>query len=236
MIYADHDNHQGRVREVVETQNIFARRHRRKPCIPANAVIDMPVADLSIHPYLLGVWLGDGNSCDKWVSGGRDELNYLRDMAVEVRQDRTAYRLHLKGLETQMLRKIGVLKNKHIPECYLLADEKQRRSLLQGLMDTDGYINERGTCEFCQKDGRLAEDVYVLIRSLGYKATFHKYTAKLYGKECGTKVRICFNPDKYDRVFRMLRKQAWLTGRPRKTVTIKGVFSSNQLRTASRCG
>lgn len=215
VVYADHDNHKGRVREVVETQNIFARRNRRSPYIPANAVIDMPHRELPIDPYLLGVWLGDGNKSDKWVSCGEEDIEHLRPLAEEIKKDRTAYRVHLKGLETRELRLAHVLFNKHIPMEYLLADAESRMALLRGLMDTDGCVNDRGTCEFCQKDGLLADDVFVLLRTLGYKPTRHKYTARLYGKDCGDKVRIIFNPDKSDKIFDIPRKQMRLENKGR---------------------
>lgn len=207
VVYADHDNHKGRVREIVETQNIFAKRNRRNPFIPADAIIEMPKRVLPIDPYLLGVWLGDGNKFDKWISCGAEDIEHLRQYAIEIKKDKTAFRVHLKGLETRNLREIGVLFNKHIPVEYLLADAESRRELLRGLMDTDGYINTRGTCEFCQKDGTLANDVYLLLRTLGYKATRHKYVARLYGKDCGNKVRIMFNPDRTERIFDIPRKQ-----------------------------
>ena len=207
IIYADHDDHKGRIREIAETQQIFERRNRRNPFIMADAIIQMPESELPIAPYLLGVWLGDGNSCDKWISCGSQDIEHLRPLAEEIKQDKTAYRVHLSGLETKDLRKLGLLHNKHIPLRYLLASEDQRRQLLIGLMDTDGCVNTRGTCEFCQKDGKLANDVYVLLRSLGYKPTRHKYTARLYGKDCGNKVRIMFHPDRTEHIFDIPRKQ-----------------------------
>ncbi len=224
VIYADHDDHKGRIREIVETQNIFARRNRRSPYIMADAVIDMPVRNLPIEPYLLGVWLGDGNSYDKWISCGEKDIEHLRPLSLEIKKDRNAYRVHLRGLETTSLRQLGVLFNKHIPIEYLLSDESSRRELLQGLMDTDGTVNTRGTCEFCQKEGRLADDMYVLLRSLGYKPTRHKYIARLYGKDCGNKVRIMFNPDKSDAVFKIHRKQGRLDNKERPDRTDKKRF------------
>lgn len=206
-VYVERDNHKGRVRERRETQEIFSHRHRRSPYINADAVLHNEAKSLLIDPYLLGVWLGDGNSDNKWISCSESDLPHYLPMALETKRDRTAYRVHLRGLETRELRLLGVLQNKHIPITYLLASESQRRALLQGLMDTDGSTDTRGTCEFSQKAGRLANDVYQLIRTLGYKATCHEYTAKLYGKDCGKKVRINFRPDKGERIFRMTRKQ-----------------------------
>ena len=233
MIYADHDNKKGRVKEIVETQNIFSKRNRRSPYIPADAIIESNQSELPINPYLLGVWLGDGNSYDKWVSCGDEDIDHLRPFAKAIKKDKTAFRVHLYGLEMHDLRKLGVLMNKHIPIEYLLADTESRRELLRGLMDTDGYVIRRGTCEFCQKDGKLADDVFVLLRTLGYKPTRHKYIARLYGKDCGQKVRITFNPDCTDKIFDIQRKQTRLENKGRKDRLDKKRFF---IKSVSECG
>ena len=93
------------------------------------------------------------------------------------------------------LRAIGVLGNKHIPEAYLRGSVAQRLALLQGLMDTDGYVLARKNshkCEFVSTAQELAEAVLELALSLGIKATMAKGTAKLNGVEIGPKWRITF--------------------------------------------
>jgi len=60
---------------------------------------------------------------------------------------------------------------KHIPHEYLWAGTKQRLSLLQGLMDTDGSISENGRCEFSTTSKEIADGVDVLLSSLGIKHT-----------------------------------------------------------------
>lgn len=98
--------------------------------------------------------------------------------------------------------------NKHIPVEYFLSSRSQRLALLQGLMDTDGYVDKwRGICEFCQKKGQLADDVYTLLRSLGYKPLKHEYAMILKGRNVGRKIRITFVPNKGDKIFRLPRKQ-----------------------------
>ena len=208
IVYTDRDDHKKRRIEQLETQELFARRHRRSPFIPAGAVIDMPDKELPIDPYLLGYWLGDGYSqSGKICSGAEDKDNLLQFGEMVKKEDRDYYTVVVPGL-TKKLRQIGLLNNKHIPEEYFTASERQRRELLAGLMDTDGCVNiGRGMCEFCQKEGQLADDVYALLRTLGYKPTRHTYTAYLYGKDCGRKVRLCFVPDKGEKIFHLQRKQ-----------------------------
>ncbi len=68
-----------------------------------------------------------------------------------------------------LMREIGVLGNKHIPAVYLRASAAQRRELLQGLMDTDGNITEKGLCSFATSLAPLRDGMFELLRSLGYK-------------------------------------------------------------------
>ena len=61
-------------------------------------------------------------------------------------------------------------KNKHIPMEYLRASYNQRLELLQGIMDTDGYISEKGTCEITILEEKLKDDIYELLSTFGIKA------------------------------------------------------------------
>ena len=235
VVYADHDDHKGRVRETVETQNIFAKPNRRSPYIPADAILEMPKRELPIDPYLLGVWLGDGNKRDKWVCCGNKDIECFRPLIIEQKPSNTANMIHLRGLETADLRKLNLLFNKHIPIEYLLSSVEQRRELLRGLMDTDGTVETRGSCEFCQKAGQLADDVYCLLRSLGYKPTRHTYTARLYGRDCGQKVRILFKPDKGEKIFKIPRKQTRLDNKTTGDRMDKKRFFINSVTDVDDC-
>ena len=73
------------------------------------------------------------------------------------------------GTVKALLRKVGVLGDKHIPMAYLRASEAQRRDLLAGLLDTDGTVTNGGCVQFTTTDPRLHVDVLELIHSLGYR-------------------------------------------------------------------
>ena len=49
-------------------------------------------------------------------------------------------------------------------------------------MDTDGYIDKNGTCEFTTIKKELGIQVYELITSLGIKAYCYEGDAKLNGR------------------------------------------------------
>ena len=57
--------------------------------------------------------------------------------------------------------------NKHIPQNYIFSSFDTRLALLQGLMDTDGTVEKRGTCYLSTSSERLAKEVEFLCRSLG---------------------------------------------------------------------
>ena len=57
--------------------------------------------------------------------------------------------------------------DKYIPAEYLEANKAARLALLQGLLDTDGWIEKWGSIRFCTVSQRLAQDVATLARSLG---------------------------------------------------------------------
>lgn len=74
----------------------------------------------------------------------------------------------------ERLEKLGVAcysYEKSIDESYLIADRTQRLRLLQGLMDTDGYISKKGKnrteINFSSSSQQLIKDVVRLARSLG---------------------------------------------------------------------
>ena len=108
------------------------------------------------------------------------------------------------GTAQAILRSMGVLGNKHIPAEYLRASEAQRRALLAGLLDTDGYALPGGTVQFAVTSQRLARGVLELVLSLGYRASMT--TKPVRGRTPGssTSYIITFTPDR--EVFRLRRK------------------------------
>ncbi|WP_221767574.1 replicative DNA helicase [Nocardioides sp. LS1] len=110
------------------------------------------------------------------------------------------------GTFTALLRKVDVLDNKHIPASYLRASEAMRRELLAGLMDTDGTVVKGvGSCQFAVTSKRLADDVYELIVSLGYKCG--RTSRSVRGRSEETSTCYILNFSTTDTVFRLFRKQ-----------------------------
>ncbi|WP_345054246.1 LAGLIDADG family homing endonuclease [Arthrobacter methylotrophus] len=95
------------------------------------------------------------------------------------RSCRYCERTHVSSPLRAVLDRLGVLYNKRIPAEYLRASSAQRLALLQGLMDTDGTVDVKGSCELTLCDERLATDALELIRSLGIKASMNESDAAI---------------------------------------------------------
>ena len=180
--------------------------------IPVCGAIQMPDASLPIDPYVLGAWLGDGNSdCAAITSNDKEIVEEIAATGVAVTKRTAKYLYGLTGGLHTALRENGLLGNKHIPSIYMRASEAQRIALLQGLMDTDGSITSYGRCEFTSTLEPLAEQVLELVLSCGIQARLIQGRAKLNGKDCGPKYRVTFTP--HINVFRLQRKSERLNKR-----------------------
>ena len=168
------------VKKTVTTEEIRLEYGGRKAArIPtAQAYIGQDL-DLPVKPYTLGAWLGDGRSNRGAMCG------HYADTDVPERIMQDGYQLSymtpqrnttvytVLGLRAQ-LRKAGLLDNKHIPEMYFFASVEQRKSLLMGLMDTDGTCTKTGECRYCGNNYKLVSGVNRLALSLGYKSHIHE--------------------------------------------------------------
>lgn len=211
-LQVEYDDHKGRREWIGETQHIFNKRHRRSPAINIAPALQTAEKVLPIDPYILGCWLGDGSRNLGSLTVGKEDIEHFKQYGKHQEVKPGVYSLLINGLRVK-LRQNGLIKNKHIPIDYLLSSVDQRMELLRGLMDTDGCCDNRGCCEFTQMGGRLADDVYLLLRSLGFKANVHYYKAMLDDRHVGTKARIFFFPNKTDIIFKLERKQHRLSNK-----------------------
>ena len=165
--------------EISEWLNTKKRTSYNIPKIRNNKSLDLPNIDLPIDPYIFGVWLGDGSkSCgiitniDKnlWNEVSKRGYTFSKKLNNEDNAEmRTIYNISTE------LRKMNLLKNKHIPDLYLRSSHSQRLDLLRGLMDTDGYYNKtRKRFVMSTTQEWQTYDFSKLISSLGWKPTIIK--------------------------------------------------------------
>nr|WP_207949680.1 terminase TerL endonuclease subunit [Mycobacterium eburneum] len=210
--------------ELAETLTCGARGDRRYTVDVPDALA-RPDASLPIDPYTLGAWLGDGSSQGACVTSADPEII---DAVVAAGYPLGRYRASKGRAVTQSflglsaaLRETGVWANKHVPDGYLVASERQRMALLRGLMDTDGSVivgPNTPRVEFCNTNRKLADAVLMLARSLGWKATLKESRATLNGRDCGPRYRVCWTAHRDRSPFRLERKTRLLGAAPeRKT-------------------
>ena len=167
------------------TEELAKRSSPKTPKIFHQESLQLPEVDLPIDPYVLGAWLGDGDNANATMTQGSTDIEFLRNefnragyVTTDRKTENTFGILDFKRL----LIENNLLHNKHIPIIYLRSSNKQRLSLLQGLIDTDGYVSEDGHIEFSNINKNIAYGVYELVHSLGYKVSIIKKNAKLYGR------------------------------------------------------
>jgi hypothetical protein len=194
--------------------------------VRCDAIPQTPEVDLPIDPYIFGYWLGDGSSDASALTVGAEDHDHVVDeiaragyrVVSEAANSTGAWNIHFNmygcgpgrpdGI-SRRLRSLGVLGNKHIPECYLSASPSQRRALLAGLLDSDGTIGGQAKTprvEYCSTRERLGLDVFRLARSLGARTRPLTAPAVYQGREVGTRWRIAWTPTVNP--FRIARKAA----------------------------
>jgi len=162
--------------------------------IPIMGAAQMETRACPIDPYFLGLLLGDGGISKGVVFSNADEeiLEFVRgiipsDMTLKRIRKTVDYRIiYKRGLQNHVmnvLRDLGLfgLKSgaKFIPDCYLYNCIEVRHAVLQGLMDTDGFISKDGAAiQFTSISSRLTNDVKFLIQSLGGTAKVSSKTPK----------------------------------------------------------
>ena len=110
------------------------------------------------------------------------------------------------------LRKLNLVKNKHIPEVYIKNSIKCRSELLAGLMDTDGSMHT-ASYEIVQKNKRIADGISTIAKSLGwfvYQREVQKTCTNSPTKATGTYHRLTLmhsSMDTIDLPCKLLRKQ-----------------------------
>lgn len=181
-------------------------RGRVNHSIDVSGPLVLPMASLSIDPYVLGLWLGDGTSASGDITiAEREGLDALLATGAKVDQRRNYITYKVEGLR-RLVKQGGLLKNKHLPAEYLRGSVDQRLAVLQGLCDSDGHAKKSGAVEFTTTSPRLRDGILSLLATLGIKARARQGRAKLNGKDCGPKWRVVFltNLD----AFRIPRKLA----------------------------
>lgn len=174
--------------------------------IPLANKLNLKEQKFALDPYVLGCWLGDGNSSSAYISSDDPEMfNYFPDNFTITKKNQK-YSYHIGGLVPHLY-ELGILNDKNIPEGYLRGSVNQRLALLQGLMDTDGHISAKdGYASFVNTNRELIDGCHELLISLGYKASIKESIARCKGKAYGAVWKVTFTARKELPPFKLKRK------------------------------
>lgn len=167
--------------KTIKTSDLVELTQKAGHYLPPVSPVEYKEKFLPIDPWILGAWLGDGTSSLGRMTSSPEDAPHMRGM-FEARGYKTTdqackYSFGVLGMRRELIQN-NLLNNKHIPSEYFTASPKQRLDLLRGLMDTDGNVNENGSCFFDNQNKKLVDGVVEIVRSLGVKCSFSSHMEK----------------------------------------------------------
>jgi hypothetical protein len=151
--------------------------------IPITEPIAFSKQELPIHPYLLGILIGDGNlttdtprfsSADAEIVEAVQKLLPKGMQIVGVPNRRYDYKItsvdHRCNTVLRIVKELGLnckAEHKFIPDIYKFSSIEQRKEILAGLLDSDGTAGKNGAASFSSSSEQLCDDVQFLVESLG---------------------------------------------------------------------
>ena len=167
--------------------------------LPEKPVVQFNERKVILDPFFLGAYLGDGNVLFNdnkpnspricFTLGNKKQSVLERIKQLHPEDDISIYYETKSFVRVRIgkdsgrtiyseLAKLDLLgkaaKDKFIPEEYLFNSVSVREELFNGLIATDGNINERGRIGYTTSSLRLAEDIKLLAQSLGYGVWINK--------------------------------------------------------------
>lgn len=175
------------VRDYLKKSNDFKRLHKGY-----KVGVDFEERLLSIDPYFLGIWLGDGRKATVAVTNEDPEvIEYMADYAHRLnlqfnQWDHNTFAINRGPCRScsnpllEAFQRYNLLFNKHIPDDFLVNTRENRLLLLAGLLDTDGcYIEKQKGFSITQVNEHLANQITFLSRSLGFRASLRSRIATM---------------------------------------------------------
>lgn len=150
--------------------------------IPIQEPAEFEKRQVKIHPYLMGVWLGDGSKLKpEYTKPHKEVADKVRSFGYDV-VDRTDGKTKYITGQSKNFMHYDVFNcgshERYIPDDYKYNTIENRLELFKGLCDTDGEVHKSGSIGYSTTSKRLADDVIWLSRSLGCKSMLHKTVKK----------------------------------------------------------
>jgi hypothetical protein len=176
----------GETKYEVKTLKEIAKNYKRSNGqlnyrIPVTKPLEFNKKKLTIHPYIMGVMLGDGSLSNNFrittsdseviqkfneILGENYKINHVNRYDYYIKDVKNNHNLLKDNFNS-----LGLLgkksDTKFIPKNYLYSSIEDRKELLRGLIDSDGYISKEGKISFSSTSKQLVDDFKQLVLSLG---------------------------------------------------------------------
>ena len=174
---------------------LWKQKNKGDLYVPLTQPQDFPEQEFLISPYVMGALLGDGYMNKNHLNFSSKDQEILDRISRELHDDYTLYQINdcdyalgvknkqgtIKGHQYRKGNSLNIYKNKlyeydlygklsndkFIPAEYKFSSIEQRFQLLQGLIDTDGYVGKNGTLHYTSVSEQLIKDIQDIVWSLG---------------------------------------------------------------------
>lgn len=191
--------------------------------------------NVTVNPYVLGVLLGDGGLTSNSISFTTADKEMVDNINANLR---VGYRLNssqsmsdieynivgIKGKVNEIKKDLIELNlwntnshTKFIPDLYKYNSIAIRTQVLQGLIDTDGYVSKDNLLSYTTVSKQLCEDVRFLVESLGGIVRYSESSCGYNGKVTGKRYTLTIKFDKPQLYCTLTRKKSLLKDRHFKT-------------------
>lgn len=210
-----HGNHEWTVynrfrqkEETIETKHMASstiyngdgkRGSRYKYHVDSNVCVMFDSRNVDLDPYVLGAWLGDGDSSCRIIHIGNNDVEIIGNSTYKFKESKgTTTRKFYSPELNLLLKNNGLIKNKHIPDMYKYNSVEVRKNVIAGLIDTDGYVYHRnGRITISNTNKRIIDDAAFILRSLGQSVVVCEFKPRVSSSGIvGKKIvyQLCFNP------------------------------------------
>ena len=210
-----HGNHEWTVynrfrqkEETIETKHMASstiyngdgkRGSRYKYQVDSNVCVMFDSRNVDLDPYVLGAWLGGGDSSCGIIHIGNNDVEIIGNSTYKFKESKgTTTRKFYSPKLNILLKNNGLIKNKHVPDMYKYNSVEVRKNVIAGLIDTDGYVYHRnGRITITNTNKRIIDDAAFILRSLGQSVVVCEFKPRVSSSGIvGNKIvyQLCFNP------------------------------------------
>lgn len=159
------------------------------------ATVEYAHKDVPIDPYAFGLWLGNGDKSQASIATGDAQIiEWLRNKYkgcsvgdMKITDKCKSVYIHSRNGFIAGLKELGVLKNKHVPDCYKYNDSDTQLKVIAGFVDTDGYFNQTKT-SCCYEIVQCKEHLEIL-KAIKFMATNNGLRCTMHSKVAGKKTK-----------------------------------------------